>query len=574
MADQPNVINTLLNPLQVQSYERYLPTAFDEGMTLLEKVNKIIVYLNQVGKLSNDVLDQWNQVMTWVMADGLDAAIDAKLDAMQQDGTLTALIAAFAGVGDMLKSVYDSNNDGIVDRAHLADNVDWTGITNIPSSVTSPTPADTTSKSNLDTRWINIMYPPSPLVGAKVDSVTDDFAAIQAIANYLGTFGGGTMFFPRGTALISQPLLLPDGVGIMGESVPASQIGPTTSFAGDFLIKSKDMSGHHHYRISNIYLQMYNKPSVGGIWLSSPYDYTTIENVVGNMFQNTFLKIGNISNSDVSQTIKVDSCIVYGIAGRTNPLLVVENSQENIFINNKFLGAQADTAPVASFNCVTHQEIIGNSFGMCNGLGLEMKADITNYRLSGNRIVHNLFENIAGANSISIIGQPGSAGEGDNNFICGNHYLNSTRQIHLDNVVGTQVIGMEYKLDQGSGARRNYLLANYHSATARNSTGNAVLSFDGTDIKAVEGSSLASQWFKFTTDDRSDSYLFHWNATAGSDLGLNLDNNAGQNMVIFQPSGNMQLTQNGTGILLKTPDGSKTYKISVDNSGAIVATLQ
>jgi hypothetical protein len=76
----------------VQQFQRYLPTAFDEGMTLLEKVNKVIITLNQIGKLSNDVLDQWNQVMDWVMADGMDAAISSKLDSMVTDGTLDKII--------------------------------------------------------------------------------------------------------------------------------------------------------------------------------------------------------------------------------------------------------------------------------------------------------------------------------------------------------------------------------------------------------------------------------------------------------------------------------------------------
>ena len=39
-----------------------------------------------------------------------------------------------AGYGDMLKSIYDTNNNGKVDKAEMADNVPWTGITNKPST--------------------------------------------------------------------------------------------------------------------------------------------------------------------------------------------------------------------------------------------------------------------------------------------------------------------------------------------------------------------------------------------------------------------------------------------------------
>ncbi len=44
-------------------------------------------------------------------------------------------IVAF-GPGDMLKSVYDANNDGKVDRAALADAVPWTGVTGVPTAFT------------------------------------------------------------------------------------------------------------------------------------------------------------------------------------------------------------------------------------------------------------------------------------------------------------------------------------------------------------------------------------------------------------------------------------------------------
>lgn len=41
--------------------------------------------------------------------------------------------ATGTGVGDMLKSVYDSDRDGKIDRALLADNVSWTGVTDKPA---------------------------------------------------------------------------------------------------------------------------------------------------------------------------------------------------------------------------------------------------------------------------------------------------------------------------------------------------------------------------------------------------------------------------------------------------------
>lgn len=81
-----------MGELIVQKYGSYLPTAFDESMTLLQKVNMIIEYLNQTGDLVNDVVTQWNTVYEWVMNDGLTEEVNAKLNTMANDGTLSQII--------------------------------------------------------------------------------------------------------------------------------------------------------------------------------------------------------------------------------------------------------------------------------------------------------------------------------------------------------------------------------------------------------------------------------------------------------------------------------------------------
>lgn len=88
------VINgfTELAELLVHQYERYLPTAFDESLSLLQKVNKIINYLNETGVLVNDIVAQWNTVFEWVMGDGLKSEVDLKLDEMFANGDFNEII--------------------------------------------------------------------------------------------------------------------------------------------------------------------------------------------------------------------------------------------------------------------------------------------------------------------------------------------------------------------------------------------------------------------------------------------------------------------------------------------------
>lgn len=91
--DKPtiNSFSTLI-PLFVQKYERYLPNAFDDSLSILEKMNKIIDYLNQIGEISNDVVSQWNTVMEWIKSNGLSDTVNAGIQAKIDDGTLGNLI--------------------------------------------------------------------------------------------------------------------------------------------------------------------------------------------------------------------------------------------------------------------------------------------------------------------------------------------------------------------------------------------------------------------------------------------------------------------------------------------------
>jgi hypothetical protein len=198
MASQPNVINQLINPLQVQTFQRYLPTAFDEGMTLLEKVNKIIITLNQIGKLSNDVLDQWNQVMDWVMADGLDASIDSKIDSMLQDGSLATIIGnAITDLGTQMTALQATVTQNKTDmEAEIA---------------TNKTTLETEMTNTINTVNALLYYATPEQYGAKGDGITDDTTAIQNCMN-----AAQITAFSAKRYLISSPLILPQNHSIQG----------------------------------------------------------------------------------------------------------------------------------------------------------------------------------------------------------------------------------------------------------------------------------------------------------------------------------------------------------------------
>lgn len=77
-------------PLAVQKYEQFVPNASEQD--IVTKVNSLIVYLNNIGKLSNDTANQWNNVMKWILADGLTESVDKKIVELLSTGQFEELL--------------------------------------------------------------------------------------------------------------------------------------------------------------------------------------------------------------------------------------------------------------------------------------------------------------------------------------------------------------------------------------------------------------------------------------------------------------------------------------------------
>jgi len=93
MVEQPNLIKSMqLPPIKMQKYERYLPTAFDESLSILEKINKVINYLYEYSEITNEMLEKWNVVYYWAMNEGLQQSVTDQLNKWLEDGTLQSVI--------------------------------------------------------------------------------------------------------------------------------------------------------------------------------------------------------------------------------------------------------------------------------------------------------------------------------------------------------------------------------------------------------------------------------------------------------------------------------------------------
>lgn len=152
-----------LYPMRVHKYESLIPTA-DEAIS--DKVNSIIDSLNATGKLTNDVVQNWNTVMTWVLNDGLTTDVNNKIASMISDGTFNTII-----------------NQDIFNTLNLS----------------------------IQSKGVNVKYPfGTGLVPAVGDGVTDDTSAIQSLINSYRT-----VIFPEGTYLVGA-LTIPSNTKLMG----------------------------------------------------------------------------------------------------------------------------------------------------------------------------------------------------------------------------------------------------------------------------------------------------------------------------------------------------------------------
>lgn len=126
-----------------------------------------------------------------------------------------------AGYGDMLKSVYDTNNSGVVDKA---ESVAWTGVTGKPS--TFPPSSHTHTKSQITD------FPTSlPANGGNADTVdgfhASDFATTSHTHSYL-PLSGGTMT-GRLTANGKVSLPTTGGGWITGKTLTNAPLAITTT---------------------------------------------------------------------------------------------------------------------------------------------------------------------------------------------------------------------------------------------------------------------------------------------------------------------------------------------------------
>jgi hypothetical protein len=200
----------------------------DQNVNIMDKVNSIIDYLNQVGKLTNDVVKDWNTVYQWVMNDGLTTDVNNKLEQMLANHEFDSIISTVVALVGDLNTLTTTDKTTIVNAINslktdlntsIGLKADQTSLNTTNTKIGDLTTLQTADKDTIvhaindnvtslltkspkskTDSWKDVITDFS----AKGDGVTDDTTAIQSAFTYAQTHGNVNLYFPEGTYLISS----------------------------------------------------------------------------------------------------------------------------------------------------------------------------------------------------------------------------------------------------------------------------------------------------------------------------------------------------------------------------------
>lgn len=80
------------HPLNFRDYRNYLPTAYDDSLSMQESLLQVLNFCNEIGLLNQNMSDNWNMLLGWIKTNGIDDAVSAQLNAWVVDGTFEKIL--------------------------------------------------------------------------------------------------------------------------------------------------------------------------------------------------------------------------------------------------------------------------------------------------------------------------------------------------------------------------------------------------------------------------------------------------------------------------------------------------
>lgn len=396
--------------------------------------------------------------------------------------------------------------------------------------------------------------------GAVGDSLHDDSAALQAAFNTKKN-----ILIPPGTYVVTTPLVLPEGSYIVtgynaiivykGNQNALTLSGGFQGTLEGFTLQGKEAHGHglvvskevRSYHLKGLRVRLFSDSTKAGILLAGGYS-------------------GTISNQCVVQSN------YYGIYKPDTSQAGQYLISDNYILNNK-VGISLETAGIFT--------IFRNNIE-CNRLGMSLEGvggnvtyliNVLYNNFEGNLLepqptalrVKNTFNVVVQGNAFRHQGTPASAYTAAR-FISGNQEAT---------FAGNYIAGTTCYID-------SVAIGNSQVNTSGNIIGSGSIvdkrtfNGDGIDInRSQQIKGIRSVLFQKGTD----TYNFELKTTSTAP-GLYLQY-AGADRAVFSNEGGLTVKGNADietelpnrGVIVKTPDGTKRYRISVSNSGALTTTL-
>lgn len=251
--------------------------------------------------------------------------------------------------------------------------------------------------------------------GAKGDGVTDDTVGIKAAVAYAGAIGGGTVYFPAGTYLVSAPipLTLPN-VTLMGSSAYNAIVtvpNNATGFVG--------------YNPNAVFILNANNCSITNLGMD------------GNIANNTAQSFGAISTTVSVSGISVIGCYIRNFIYNGIVTQPASGSVSNFKIQNNRL-ENIGWVAIGAW-CTTNGTIIGNTVSSCgsNGILTGYASQISNFTVSQYVTISNNYVTKASPPT-AIVGAAAEngfmivVGAGDSYITVSDNVLNDNRNAAED----------------------------------------------------------------------------------------------------------------------------------------------
>ena len=465
--------------------------------------------------------------------------------------------------------------------------------------------------------WDGIVYNVKDY-GAKVDGTTDDYAAIQTLIDIVKPTGG-IIRFPEGVCLISDTL--------KAEYTNEDEYNPGIRFVGSGMQTTvlKYIGIDYAIRIQGA--PKTNRQYLGLTFGASVEDMSIWGNITGD--GGTGLT-GNGIYATRYYGLKLQNVFIQGFSGNG---VFLDRQIFNATVDE--YSVVANLTNVSVFNCqgigyklgsvhAVQQTTMTNCYSQENGYGVQaycLTLGMVNCYIGGN---DNGGVLLIDDNSEGIVEEPiginfiGCGFEGNNNY---HLKIDSGRNINVDGcwlaslsgvnetnaiIIGTNAAYAPTYVDIRNTTINSPLTSGFTGITIGQYSGDAIRCVDvdiqtsGTSVKysnafgkklMVENNNVLDTYGTYSAEVKALSGVnqIKWGFETGlytlrnllnPGLGWFIANDLTNHQVElinnffnFASTGDATLTQAGKGIILKTPDGTKNYKITVSNTGVVTSTL-